>query len=41
MLTPIVTYLGKMEQLMDAGTSLGGQSGNPPEAPIEAQPPTE
>lgn len=33
MLTPVVAYLGKMEQLTDAGSSLGGQSGNPPEAP--------
>lgn len=33
MLTPDVAYLGKMEQLTDAGSSLGGQSGNPPEAP--------
>lgn len=33
MLTPGVAYLGKMEQLTDAGRSLGGQPGNPPEAP--------
>lgn len=37
MLTPDVAYLGKMEQLTGAGSSLGGQSGNPPEAP-EARP---
>lgn len=40
-ITPLVAYLGKMEQLTDAGLSLGGQSGNPPEAPKRSTTPTE